>query len=781
MVTELALQQAFLDQGLARVAWWNGRVLTAEDLRDQQIATDAADRRLGRAIGAGVVDGLLVSPAADRRSVEVTAGLAVDQAGEVLDLPVPVRVPLVPPEPQDGSGRDPAGFVSCAELPVDFTAAGHGIYLLAIASATGASGAAAGADVQGIATRDCGPRYDVAGVQFRLVEVDLATLAGDRGHDDADVGVLEQVAGGGPAGSRLRNLVAAVLLDAVPRRASIRDPFGATAGAPPVLDELTAAGRLTDCDVPLAVFTWQAGAIGLLDVWSVRRPPSSRVSGGAAWPERMVGDAGVATGLATLRQFTDHLAALVGAGVSAADRRALRVGEVFRYLPPAVLLPEAAAGHPRGVSLDRFLAGVVRRAPRPLAGGRLWPLLRASLTAPPVDLDAGEGLRTSTVAGSDEVPGAQPFALLTADHLSHLRMAPEEELDRLAITDVSPAGDQTVGARITIHGRNFGVPVRRNEVTIGGVPVRSFGLGTSERALVCDVPQLSVLPRAAAIVVATGGQTAQWLLSVVAERPLPTGRLVFTADLGDLRDVDIEVGETYVLWWRVTADATAPATFSFAPRVVELDGAGEDAWLESARVVDARGDEVTTVVLEPGDVRAGQRSGTPIGLQVTVPKAAERVHLALLASCLDAPDDPGLNAASPPATLEVGRAPEVGDERIVFEPAAPAGRQVGLVDGVMVFPPGGLGALSMRLRFGEPGRFTVTAAVEPDARGWELVGLEPAVEFSGGPQEPQKVLVRLQAPTAPVAGHLRVTVGQVRGRELYHASTTIPLSTIARR
>jgi hypothetical protein len=58
---ELPLQGAHLTGGLERVSWWNGRILTAEDMTDHQRAVDEADRRLGRTGGAGVVDGLVVS------------------------------------------------------------------------------------------------------------------------------------------------------------------------------------------------------------------------------------------------------------------------------------------------------------------------------------------------------------------------------------------------------------------------------------------------------------------------------------------------------------------------------------------------------------------------------------------------------------------------------------------------------------------------------------------------------------------------------------------------
>src|SRR3954454_1176752 len=93
----ITLDTAFVDHGVPHVAFWNGRVLTAEDLRGEQLANHLGRNRLGRAIGSGVASGLAVRPGSASTRVEVTSGLAVDRTGQMVDLPVDVDLSLVVP------------------------------------------------------------------------------------------------------------------------------------------------------------------------------------------------------------------------------------------------------------------------------------------------------------------------------------------------------------------------------------------------------------------------------------------------------------------------------------------------------------------------------------------------------------------------------------------------------------------------------------------------------------------------------------------------------------
>src|SRR3970282_1797040 len=91
------LQQTILDGGIRAVNFFNGRLLTGEDLAREQTARREADRRLGLALGDGVARGLEVAEAKDQSygtAATVAAGLAINRRGQTLHLPCAVDVLL---------------------------------------------------------------------------------------------------------------------------------------------------------------------------------------------------------------------------------------------------------------------------------------------------------------------------------------------------------------------------------------------------------------------------------------------------------------------------------------------------------------------------------------------------------------------------------------------------------------------------------------------------------------------------------------------------------------
>ncbi len=227
---QVTLDTAFIEQGLAHIAFWNGRVLTAEDLRDEQLANQLARRQLGRALGSGVAHGMQVTKSTTLGQVEVAAGLAIDALGQVVDLPVDVTVSLVVP-PETAHGDDL--FTVCQPLASN-SPTGTGVYLLVIRPATGSRSSVAGVSAfgNGVAT-ECGPKYTVDGVSFRLVGVDAPGLAVDLGHDASDVSALDGVGAVGSSDAA-RNILAHLFLDTRTTSARALDPFG---GSPAVLEQ----------------------------------------------------------------------------------------------------------------------------------------------------------------------------------------------------------------------------------------------------------------------------------------------------------------------------------------------------------------------------------------------------------------------------------------------------------------------------------------------------------------------------------------------------------------
>src|SRR5690242_6043040 len=128
----VSLDTAVLDDGIDNVNFFNGRVLTAQDLRDEQSAGAEHRRRLGRAVGWGIVYGLDARTGDGGQTVRVDAGLALDALGDAIELKTAVDVALVVDSTGDGSASGSA-FAPCASAPASAVVSGDGIYLLTIA------------------------------------------------------------------------------------------------------------------------------------------------------------------------------------------------------------------------------------------------------------------------------------------------------------------------------------------------------------------------------------------------------------------------------------------------------------------------------------------------------------------------------------------------------------------------------------------------------------------------------------------------------------------------
>jgi hypothetical protein len=89
------LLKPILEGGVRSINFFNGRLLTGEDLTREQAAGREWIGRLGELIGPGVAAGLTVSPTSDLKkpAVIVDPGLAVNALGQTLRLKEPSRSP----------------------------------------------------------------------------------------------------------------------------------------------------------------------------------------------------------------------------------------------------------------------------------------------------------------------------------------------------------------------------------------------------------------------------------------------------------------------------------------------------------------------------------------------------------------------------------------------------------------------------------------------------------------------------------------------------------------
>jgi hypothetical protein len=368
----------FAAGGLRSVKFFNGRLLSAEDLTTEQQANRQEHEWLGLAIGDGVVSGLEVAAAsATTPTVTVQPGLAINRLGDAVQLTSAVDVSLYQPTGAANANAASGGNGSSAVMPVSgtngqsspfaqcsppssggFLGSVAGAYLLTVAPALGTQGRA---PVLGLAdgTDKCNAKYYVDGVTFYLWQLTLSDA------DSRDT-------------ARLQNIVAAKCfgLDVDP----LDNPFGPpqTRGA---VELLRAAGTVSDAEVPLAVIGWTGSGIAFVDLWSVRRRLSGAdTTDGAPFP---IGDRDLARAEAIFLQFQSQVASMVTGTPSS-----VKATSVFKYLPAAGVLP-LSSSNASGFDPVTFFNGLtVTNAGAPIAveGARAAALLRTSLRYPPVDI-----------------------------------------------------------------------------------------------------------------------------------------------------------------------------------------------------------------------------------------------------------------------------------------------------------------------------------------------------------------------------------------------------------
>lgn len=399
------LTEAITEDGILSTNFFNGRLLSGEDLTREQVANRAARLRLGQAVGSGIAFGLEVAvpSGVDTRlnpSVQVEAGMALNARGETLVLNKPTLLSLVrlPDAAASASGAaDP--FTNCVPPQAGVFVADAGIYLLVISPASGRAGRA---PVSGLGNTQagCNTRYTVEGVQFRLVQVPATAQ--------------ELSAANAPL---LRNRIVYRCFGYDAARAFVTDPFVAPPKEYGAIDDLPAT-RLGDCDVPLALLHWTtAGGIGFVDLWSVRRRLTRRPVS-AQWP-MLVDNRRRSEGEAMLLQFREQMAAMHAAG----GLPAVKATEHFRFLPPAGVIPLGGVAGKAGFDYTKFFDGLTYRNPVFIEGARVEQLFRLATAFAPVDLTSGEMLwlyyvRENMQTINNQSAGQpQPYMIFASGHI----------------------------------------------------------------------------------------------------------------------------------------------------------------------------------------------------------------------------------------------------------------------------------------------------------------------------------------------------------------------------
>jgi hypothetical protein len=313
MPTIRHLLEPILEGGVHRTNWFNGRVLTAEDLRADQEANRLQRMLLGRTVGEGVLYGLEVTRSASTR-VQITPGAAISRAGQVLTMPGtdPVLLEIVPDT--TAAARQPGNFYDCAQQVVSSMNTGYGLYLLTALPSGGYEGSAPSTGVTGSGViTGCGKKYAVDGIQFRLAAY----------RTDSSL----------PEYQPLRNLVAYDFFGVRDLAYSDLSELLTGRTAYGEYDAIYADGKIAAEEVPLALLYWDGAGIDWVDMWAVRRQVAPVLSG-SPW-DVMFGPRRQAETEAMFMQFRADLADYR----QESNNPTPLLRQRFRYLPPVGALP----------------------------------------------------------------------------------------------------------------------------------------------------------------------------------------------------------------------------------------------------------------------------------------------------------------------------------------------------------------------------------------------------------------------------------------------------------
>lgn len=391
----VALQEPIATDGIRTVNFFNGRLLTGNDMSREQAARRAADARIGLALGDGVASGLevtyagLVAP--DKRpAVTIAPGIAVNRLGHTLCLTQSIELALSRAATPASSGVA-CLFADCAP-PADGDFVGNaGLYMLTIAPAFTSEGRAQVSGLADINAR-CAIDATVEAVQFRLIQIRPEQFGGTT-FDDPD----------------FRNRIAYRAFGVGVLAAWPSDLIGDDPRADDLVEEMRGHG-LQDSEVPLALIAFDGAFIHhFTDAWSVRRPLSLRD------PETIVSTISeprrLCVGRAMFRQFQaeiDDIGSTAGALAKIVARTR------FGYLPPAGFLPALSDGQAAA-----FFDPMTVRGPVHLDASAVEPLLRESFSAPAIDTASDHAIWLYRIAQTRMTPRTAPILLFASGHLPY--------------------------------------------------------------------------------------------------------------------------------------------------------------------------------------------------------------------------------------------------------------------------------------------------------------------------------------------------------------------------
>lgn len=372
-MSSLKLLEPLLDEGIRTTNYFNGRILSAEDLRVDQAATRTRDTLLGQALGMGVVKGLKVSvlqAGGTAPILAITAGLALAEDGQVLELPSSVELELARVEVASNTSTS-GPFVTCGTPSNAASPTGTGSYVLVMGPASGLEGKAPVSTLGGgQADVCCRSRNGVEGVTFNLIRISPTGLSANT--PNLNRNLLAHYCFG----------TAKLIAESAKQALSSPETFE--------YNPLALEDKIPADQVPLAVLSWSSKGVDFVDLWAVRRPVVPALE--APW-HLLTGGRRQAEALAMFHQFQDQLDALK-AGSSPTK---VTLKDNFRYLPPLGIVPLAqvtrdptnnSSSTTAGFDQITFFSGVPTTDLITLPAAALRAIVLSALWFEPFDLKA---------------------------------------------------------------------------------------------------------------------------------------------------------------------------------------------------------------------------------------------------------------------------------------------------------------------------------------------------------------------------------------------------------
>lgn len=433
------LLEPVIDSGIKNTNYFEGRVLTGQDLSEQEIANRQHRQQLGKTLGHGVVEGLSVTIENNGASgksplVRVHKGMAITLDGDVVELPLEY-IDIELSRAADTFEFDETGFKNCGPTSSEtLVPSGAGLYILVMSPANEYQEYAPKSGLQnnGVA-RNCGRAYWVEGVQFRLIKFDPTLMEGvseatRTALSNQWLSISNPVTLSDLEGlSTMRNLVAHICFGTEAIIKTSENPNSAVSDTTSIgLDTLLGLDEgLTNCDTPLALIYWNLEGIAFIDNWAVKRkashrdilpykiPSFNRTSYARAEESRL--------------QFQEQLTFLQDELTNLED---FSIKEYFRYLPPMGYLPIQTENNTAsiGFDVDKFFEDVTVRESAFIEAAALTAISQTALTYWPIDIESGEFLwlyRTRENAQqADEQPSTnlQEYAVFTSGHVPYFAL-----------------------------------------------------------------------------------------------------------------------------------------------------------------------------------------------------------------------------------------------------------------------------------------------------------------------------------------------------------------------